>query len=163
MTRAADVGADYVARMRARNLSWAAIARMTGAPEIDLRRLYGGLVIELKATPPMDGATAAGRVRSALIAAGVSQPDARIIARLWRANGGRMTAAQLTMGLMAVTVDGGGDSDSSRLWRVRQARKAAEALGIEFGHPSRGCCLSPEGMARLSRMAGLKPELDEAA
>lgn len=163
MTRASDVGADYVARMRGRNLSWAAIARMTGAPEIDLRRLYGGLVVDLATSPPMDGVTAAGRVRKALVAAGMDQVSARIIARLWRANGGRMTAAQLTQGLMAVTIDGGGDSDSARLFRVRQARKAAEAMGIVFGHPSRGCCLSPEGLAVLSRMAGLKPELDEAA
>lgn len=163
MTRASDVGADYVARMRGRNLSWASIARMTGAPEIDLRRLYGGLVVDLMAAAPMDGVAAGERVRSALIAAGMDRPSAQIITRLWRANGGRMTAAQLTQGLMAVTVDGGGDSDSARLWRVRQARAAAEALGIAFGHPSRGCCLSPEGLATVSRIAGLKPELDEAA
>lgn len=163
MTRASDVGAAYVARLRERNLSWSAIARMTGAPEIDLRRLYGGLAVDLAATAPVDGATAAQRVRVALIAAGMDRPSAQIVTRLWRANGGRMTAAQLTQGLMVVTVDGGGDSDSARLWRVRQARNAAEALGIAFGHPSRGCCLSPEGLAVLSRMAGLKPEMGEAA
>lgn len=163
MTRASDVGATYVAQQRDRGVTWSALARMTGASEIDLRRLYGGLVIDLAAASPMSGAAASDQVQSALIAAGMDRPSARIITRLWRANGGRMTAAQLTQGLMAVTVDGGGDSDSARLWRVRQARQAAEALGIEFGHPSRGCCLSPEGMARVRRMAGLKPDLDEAA
>ena len=163
MTRAADVGADYVARLLSRNLSWSVIARMTGAPEIDLRRQYGGLVINSAPSQGVDGATAAGRVRGALIAAGMEPPNARIIARLWRANGGRLTAAQLTLGLMVITKDGGGDSDSARLWRVRQARREAEALGVAFGHPSRGCCLSPEGLAMLSRMAGLKPEQDEVA
>lgn len=163
MTRAADVGADYVARMRGRNLSWAAIARMTGAPEIDLKRLYGGLAVDLAAPAPMDGATAAGRVRSALVAAGMDQPSARIIARLWRANGGRMTAAQLTLGLMTITVDGGGDSDADRVRRVQTARRAAQAMGIEFQGTGRGTGLSVGGLATLSRMAGLKPELDEAA
>ncbi|MNS13131.1 hypothetical protein D3C72_447180 [compost metagenome] len=163
MTRASDVGATYVAQQRDRGVTWPALARMTGASEIDLRRLYGGLVIDPAATTPMDGQTAASRVRSALIAAGVDRPSARILARLWRANGGRMTAAQLTLGMMAVTADGGGDSDSARLHRVRQARAAAERLGIAFGHPSRGCCLSPAGLQKLSEMAGLKPSLDVAA
>ncbi|QTC88169.1 hypothetical protein [Brevundimonas pondensis] len=163
MTRASDVGADHVARLRGRNLGWAAIARMTGASEVDLKRLYGGLAVDPVAPPPMDGATAAGRVRSALIAAGMDQPSARIIARLWRANGGRMTAAQLTLGLMTISVSGGGDSDADRVRRVQAARRAAQAMGVEFQGAGRGTGLTVKGLARLSEMAGLKPDLDVAA
>lgn len=162
MTRAADVGSDYVAQLRARNLSWAAIARMTGAPEIDLRRLYGGLVLEV-AAPTVDAVTAAGRVRRALMAAGMIEVHARIVARLWRANGGRLSAASLTQGLMTITAGGGGDTDAARVWRVKSARRDAEALGVEFLGLGRGTGLSVKGLARLSEMAGLKPELDEAA
>ena len=163
MTRASDVGSTYVAQLRDRKLGWAAIARMTGAPEIDLRRQYGGLVLEAPKEPQVDAVTAAGRVRRALMAAGVIEVHARIVARLWRANGGRLSAASLTQGLMPITAGGGGDSDAARIWRVKSAKRDAEALGVEFLGLGRGVGLSVKGLARLSEMAGLKPELDEAA
>ncbi|MGH7018759.1 MAG: hypothetical protein ACREEY_02705 [Brevundimonas sp.] len=163
MTRASDVGSTYVAQQRARGVTWPALARMTGAAEIDLRRLYGGLVLEVPEERPVDALTAAGRVRRALLDAGMISVHARIIARLWRANGGRMPAASLTQGLMAITPQGGGDTDAARAWRVKAARRDAEALGIEFLGIGRGTGLTVKGMARLSEMAGLKPGLDVAA
>lgn len=164
MTRASDVGSTYVAQKRDQGASWAAIARMTGAPEIDLRRLYGGLVLEAAEERPVDAMTAAGRVRRALIDAGMISVHARIIARLWRANGGRLPSASLTQGLMAITPQGGGDTDAARAWRVKAARRDAEALGVEFLGIGRGTGLSVKGLARLNDMARLnRPELDAAA
>lgn len=163
MTRASDVGAAYVGQLRERKLSWAAIARMTGAPEIDLRRLYGGLVLEAPEDRQVDAVTAAGRVRRSLMAVGMAEGDARIIARLWRANGGRLTASSLTQGMMAITAAGGGDSDADRVRRVQTARRAAQALGIEFLGVGRGTGLSVNGLARLNEMAGLSTPRNLAA
>jgi hypothetical protein len=163
MTRASDVGGAYVAQQRDRGVTWPALARMTGASEIDLRRLYGGLVLDAAGPKPVDAITAAGRVRRALIDKGVISVHARIIARLWRANGARLPAASLTQGLMTVTSQGGGDTDAARAWRVKAARRDAEALGVEFLGIGRGTGLSVKGMARLSEMAGLKPCRDGAA
>lgn len=44
--RGSEVSAEYVGALRARNYSWSAIARMTGATEYDLRRFHGGAFVE---------------------------------------------------------------------------------------------------------------------
>lgn len=145
MTRAADVDAAWVAGKRAANVSWSAIARMAGCNEVDLRRIHqAGFVADTprRAAAPRDLAEAALRE------AGLHPDYARIVARLWHANGARVAAQDLCRGLA-------GGAAACNL--VRDARAAAQRRGIAFEvGPGMGFALAPEGVARVSALAGLR-------
>lgn len=146
MTRALDVDYAWVAGKRAANASWAAIARMAGCNEIDLRRVHDvgfmAPAVARREQPPRE------RVEAALRRAGLHGDFARIVARLWQANGARMLAGDLCKG-----VAGGAAACNM----VRDARTASRKLGIGFEvKAGSGFALTPAGVVRVSEIAGLE-------
>lgn len=145
MTRAQDVEAEWVASRRAARMGWAAIARMAGCSELDLRRHHDPLApkadVAVRAESPRD------RVCRALRRAGMRADEALIIARLWQANGARLKSHELARG-----VAGGGAAVSI----CREAKLAAMRLGVGFVNGASGFQLSGEGVGRVSELAGLR-------
>jgi len=145
MTRAEDVSAAFVAEKRGMGAGWGAIARMTGAPERDLRRLHDGawvdpcLRCEAQQTPR-------DLVRSGLCRAGFARQDAEILARLWHANG-----AKLPSKVLAAGIAGGGATYDV----VRAAKILAEARGVRFANTAQGFALAPEGVEAIAALAGV--------
>lgn len=148
MTRAEDVSAAFVAEKRRMGAGWGAIARMTGAPERDLRRLHDDGWVDpcltvAKALSPRE------RVRDGLMRAGMARQDAEILARLWHANGSRLVSRALAAGIA-----GGGAAYDV----VKAAKRAAEERGVRFANSAQGFALAPEGVAAVAALAGVRFE-----
>lgn len=144
MTRAQDVPASFVETQRARRASWGAIALMAGCSEVDLRRHHdpkfgaAALAAVPRRTPaPRDAA------RGVLVRAGLHPDDALMVARLWQANGARVSNEDLARGLAVAP-----DVRSACLG----ARRRAEALGIAFGPARHGLALTAEGVSFVSEL-----------
>lgn len=144
MTRAEDVSAAFVAGKRRMGAGWGAIARMTGAPERDLRRLYddGWCDPSLRAAEEL---SPRDQVRAGLRRAGFAQQDAEILARLWHANGSRLPSKVLAAGIAG----GGATYDV-----VRAAKIVAEQRGVRFANTAQGFALAPEGVSAIAALAG---------
>ncbi|WP_438852637.1 hypothetical protein [Brevundimonas nasdae] len=142
MTRIEDVSAHYVAEKRRLNASWAAIARMTGCSETALRQRFA---------PSGDLRPAVGEARlmsprlkaeKAMRAAGVSQASAVILARLWHANGARVTGVELTRGLDGVATVGE---------QVGAARVEGRRL-LQLEYPTGAYALTADSVTRISHL-----------
>jgi hypothetical protein len=145
MTRVEDVDAHFVAGKRAVNASWSAIARMTGCPELSLRRRFEPGNPAVQALVARAGpATPFERMRAGLVKARFSGDDAAILARMWLANGSKRTAVDLARGV-------GGGAGATEACRI--ARRFAEGRGVSF---SNGYALTDDGMRRLEYIAGLR-------
>jgi len=146
MTRAQDIAPEWVAQKRAANMGWATIARMAGCNEVDLRRAHEagfvGAEVPRRTLAPRE------RVEAALRGAGLHSDFARIVARLWQANGARVLADELCRGLA-------GGAAACNL--VRDARTAARKLDIAFEvRAGVGFALAPEGVIKVSELAGMR-------
>lgn len=177
MVRASEISANYVLNLRGRGYSWSAVARMTGATEIDLRRLYDGLDLDPasrvpsvreKAAPARVAATQPkprqsaevikvaprrkprvrygddGRLRTVLVAAGLSLDHATIIVRM-------LDVAPRCPGVRLLT-RGMNLAPDEACAMVEAAQAAGRRLGISFRDgPSLG--LDSEGAHFLRRLA----------
>lgn len=146
MTRAEDVGSGWVAGKRAANISWSAIARMAGCPEADLRRHHDPIYIGLDLSRGPDLCAPRDLVLAALKRLGLSKDEATIITRLFMANGARKRSVELAAGIV-----GGGAAYAA----CADAKRSARRLGITFHTGPNGLALAPEGVARISELAGL--------
>ena len=143
MTRVEDVSVQFVMEKRRLNASWAAISRMTGCSEAALRQRYDGQV----STLPRATLSPRQQVERCLTARGLSADHARIIARLWQANGAVLTGTEAAQG-----VAGGGAAQDE----CKAARQAArDRLGLTFG--PKGFALTAEDCVALRKLAGLGP------
>lgn len=151
MTRVSDLSADWVQARREAGYGWAAIARMAGVAESDLRRAHDparGAMGPVVVPPPV---SPRAQVRRVLQGRGLGPDEARMVARLWQANGARVPARDLVRGL-----DRPGDAYEAAC----QARREAERLGLGFvacGH--RSLQLTPSAVVAISVLAGLSPGL----
>lgn len=145
MTRAEDVGVAFIAEKRGLGASWGAIARMTGAPERDLRRLHDSGWIDPSLREAADPSPR-DQVRAGLRRAGFAQQDAEILARLWHANGSRLPSKVLAAGIAG----GGATYDA-----VRAAKITAEQRGVRFANTAQGFALAPEGVTAIATLAGV--------
>lgn len=145
MTRAEDVSAAFVAEKRGMGAGWGAIARMTGAPERDLRRLHDSTWVDPSLRREAD-LTPRDQVRAGLVRAGIARQDAEILARLWHANGSRLPSKVLAAGIAG----GGATYDV-----VKAAKIVAEARGVRFANTVQGFALAPEGVAAIAALAGV--------
>lgn len=146
MTRAEDVSAHFVAQKRRLNASWGAIARMTGCSEAALRARFDG---QVSAPPRANGVVNSPRrqVELYLMSRGLSSDHARIVARLWHANGAVLTGMEAAQG-----VAGGGAAQDE----CKAARQAArDRIGLTFG--PKGFALTHEDVVALGRAAGVSP------
>ena len=85
-------------------------------------------------------------VREFLLEAGLCSDDAQILTRMWRANGARQSSAQLAAGIAG----GGAAIDACKEARNSGRRR----LSLQFAVS--GFALAPEGVEKLSQLAGLK-------
>lgn len=146
MTRASDVDPAFVEAKRQARVGWASIARMAGCAEADLRRRFDPAALGMAALPSRPKAQHEV-VREFLLSAGLCSDDAQILTRMWRANGARQSSAQLAAGIAG----GGAAIDACKEARNSGRRR----LGLPFAVS--GFALAPEGVDRLSRLAGLRP------
>lgn len=147
MTRVEDVSPLFVAQKRALNASWASVSRMTGASEVALRRRFEpGFTT---AHPTFNPSTSPREtVRLALVKAGLNPDSAAIIAKLWQANGARMTPKDLIQGIAGTPL-------ASHM--VADAKRAAMRRGITFAPAQKGTggqALTPEAVVMISELAG---------
>jgi len=148
MTRVEDVNVQFVMEKRRLNASWGAIARMTGCSETALRDRFGGQVPAL--LRPTGGVVNSPRrqVELYLASRGLSADHARIVARLWHANGAVLTGMEAAQG-----VAGGGAAQDE----CKAARQAArDRIGLTFG--PKGFALTHDDVVALGRAAGVSPE-----
>lgn len=142
--RAADVDHGWVAQRRAARMSWAAIARMAGCAEADLRRHHDPASIKadwtLRPTNPRD------QVRRVLRRLGLGPDHALILARLWMANGARCKSADLAAGIA------GGEAAREL---CAEAKRCAFNRGITFAQGPGGFALTSEGLAVIADLAGM--------
>lgn len=147
MTRAQDVDAAWVAERRAARVSWFAIARMAGCNEVDLRRHHEA---GFTGDTPRQAASPRQKVEAAMRAAGLTADQARVIGRLWHANGARITAQDLCRGMIggagASVLASEAKAEAQRRCRIRFEVRAART----------GFALTPEGVLRVSALAGLR-------
>lgn len=153
MTRVEDVSAHFVEQKRRLNASWAAISRMTGCSETALRDRFGG---QGSALPRATGGVVNSprqQVERYLASRGLSADHARIVARLWHANGAVLTGMEAAAG-----VAGGGAAQDE----CKAARQAArDRIGLTFG--PKGFALTHEDVVALGRAAGVSPQKAKAA
>ena len=150
--RAQDVSALFVAEKRRLNASWAAIARMAGVSEADLRRHHdaafgAGFVSAARKDPRSDRE----KVRDALTGRGLTFDQAVILSRMWIADGSRKKSVDLAAGI------GGGEAAGIA---VRDALRAGKRLGLTqttAGSSTAGVgyALTGGSIVALSKLAGL--------
>lgn len=145
MTRAQDVDADWVAeRVRAR-FGWAAIARMAGCSEMDLRRLHGATSVDAEWT--RRPANPRDVVRAAMLRHGFDRNESLILARLFMANGARCRSQDLAAGLA---------SGEAARQLCAETKRRAWTKGIRFEPGSGGFALAADGLLKMSEMADIK-------
>lgn len=152
MAKASHIDPDYIRQLRRERRSWSVISRMTGASEVDLRRLFDGLVMPAPPPPPKSRQQL---VVDALKAAGVAHGHSQVIARLWEARGEVVTAVAAVNGLLVNSACGGGGSEQQQKAYFKASLAAAKKLGIELlGTPTKGA-LTPRGVSFIDGLAGL--------
>ncbi|WP_312126539.1 hypothetical protein [Brevundimonas sp.] len=156
MVKASHIERDYVRALRSKGHSWSAVARMTGAAEVDLRRLFDGLVFSPQSASTVMVPASQDRLIDALKLGGVAHGHAQVIARLWKAGGEVVTAATAVQGLLAEPASGEGGTDKQQKAFFKASLTAASKLGIEFlATPTKGA-LTPQGVAFLNGLAGIQ-------
>ena len=150
--RACDVSAIFIAEKRALNASWAAIARMTGVPEMALRQHHDPALFQSLAAPVRkDARSDREKVRDALVERGCSFDQAVILSRMWMAGPARRKASELASGIATGEAAG---------YAVRLALRVVRRFGITpstAGSSSAGVgySLTPASVVAMSKMAGL--------
>lgn len=140
MTRVEDVDGAFVRSKRARGASWGAIARMAGVSETALRQRYAGAPKTYAPTPPGPREAA----ERALKAEGLDAQDARILARLYHANGAPISGREAAAGIA-----GGGLAYDL----VTEARdRASRQLGLKFEACTRGFALKRESLKQIRNL-----------
>lgn len=145
MTRASDVDMDFVMRQRARRASWSAIARMAGCSEADLRRQFDPTATAMAMMRPVPPRTPREQVEAWMTAHGLDRDQARILARLWQANGKTLTSAELAQGI------GGGGLARTLCLEARAAGR--KRLGLAFA--AHGFAMTAEDVVSVRDRAGL--------
>lgn len=152
MTRASDVDPAFVEAKRRAGVGWASIARMAGCAEADLRRRFDPAALGMTSLPARPKAQHE-IVREFLLGSGLCGDDAQILTRMWRANGARQSSAQLAAGIAG----GGAAIDACKEARNSGRRR----LSLQFAVS--GLALAPEGVEKLSQLAGLKRAREPAS
>jgi len=146
MTTVDDVSGVFVAEKRSLKASWSTISRMTGVPELTLRRRFDGGYVEPepRPTPAAEAPTRAMATR-ALQRQGMGPDEARVLARLWQANGRPVTSRDLARGI----IGGGAAPDLTR-----EARRAGVRIGLSFDvRPGGGgICMTPGSVVKVSAL-----------
>lgn len=145
MTRAADVDVEFVLSKRRIGASWSAIARMAGCAEADLRRHFDPTARALAPVVRPASLSPREQVEAWMKASGLDRDHARILSRLWHANGATMSSATLAQGIA-----GGGLARSVCLEARAAGRKR---LGLTFA--ASGFALTAEDVVRVRDLAGL--------
>lgn len=154
--RAQDVSALFVAEKRRMNASWSAISRMTGVPEVALRRHHDetfgmgggtGFVDAVRKDPRSDRE----KVRDALTGRGLTFDQAVILSRMWLANGARRKSADLAQGTAGGAAAAPAVNDA--LWvgkrlGLSKATAGSSSAGV-------GYALTAASVVALSKLAGL--------
>lgn len=175
--RGSEVSAEYVSALRCRNYSWSTIARITGAPEIDLRRFHGGAIIEqslavkpvlipslvqppislarpkkTKAKPASNGrrkalTKAENRLVALLVATGIALQPAIILVRLYRGNKKPLSLGEIV---------GSKVPEAEGLADMAKAYAAARPFALSFRRSAKGYKLTNDSRVFLDRLVSVR-------
>ena len=145
MTRAQDVDTRWVVEKARAGFGWAAMARMAGCSELDLRRHHDPSAIAAEWT--RRDANPRDKVRAAMLRHGFNRDESLILARLWMANGARCRSKDLAAGIS------GGEAAREL---CAETKRRAWNKGIRFEQGPGGFALAPAGLLKISEMADIK-------